>query len=212
MENTPTHHPQTSRDVDQAFLEIVYLFIVPVVLIYVGVIPHSWRLLVLLCVIILIWGIIRYQHWTNAQLGLAKPFTFRAILSWGIFTLVGVIAIIAFAKHFDFHPLNLLNWSESWRLVLFFIPISVLQEVAYRAFLTERLKEFSFSLFHRTLLNAVLFALLHIIYPYAAITLPVAFIGGFIFSIIYERHPDLVLACIAHCILNFTAVLFGIFS
>lgn len=209
---TTVPQQQNSRDVDQAFLEIVYLFIVPVVLIYVDIIPHSWRLLVLLGVLILIWGIIRYQHWTKAQLGLANPFRFKAIVSWSIFTIVGVVAIIFFAKQFDFTPLNLLNWSESYRLILFFIPISVLQEIAYRAFLTERLKEFSFSLFHRTLLNAVLFALLHIIYPYAAITLPVAFVGGFIFSLIYERHPDLVLACIAHCFLNFTAVLFGIFS
>ncbi len=211
MEQTSQISPRP-KDSDQAFLEIVYLFIAPVFLIYIGVIPHSWRLLVLLCVIFLIWGIIRYQHWTNLQLGLANLFQFRAILAWSLFTLVGLGAIIFFAKEFDFHPLNLLNWSESWRLILFFIPISVLQEVAYRAFLTERLKEFSFSLPHRIVLNAVLFALLHIIYPYAAITLPVAFVGGVLFSWIYEKHPDLVLACIAHCILNFTAVLFGIFS
>lgn len=197
---------------NQAFLEIVYLFIVPVVLIYVGVIPHSWRLLVLLCVVLLISSIIKYQHWTRAQLGIASPFKYKAVLAWMIFSVISTVLIIFYAQAFGFEPLALFDWSASWQLILFFIPISVLQEVAYRAFLTERLREFSFSMRHRVILNASLFALLHIIYPYAVITLPIAFFGGVLFAWLYEKYPDFIMACIAHSILNFTAVLFGIFS
>ena len=200
------------RDPNQAFLEIVYLFVVPVVLIYTNIIPHSWRLLVLLCVVLLISAIIKYQHWTKAQLGIYVPFSKKAVLAWGMFAVVGVASIVFFADKFGFTALDLSDWQQSWQLLLFFIPISVLQEVAYRGFLTERLREFSFSVPHRVLLNAVLFTFLHIIYPYAALTLPIAFIGGLIFSWLYERHKDLVLACIVHSIVNFTAVLFGIFS
>lgn len=200
------------KDSAQAFLEIVYLFIVPVVLIYIGVIPHSWRLLVLFSVVLLISSIIRHQHWTRLQLGLVKSFSPRAAFAWSVFTLLGAGIIVWYATTFGFSPTPLGDWNQSWQLILFFIPISILQEVAYRAFLTERLREFSFSTRHRIVLNAALFALLHIIYPYAAITLPIAFIGGLLFAWLFERHQSLPLACISHSILNFTAVLFGLFS
>lgn len=202
----------TTKDPSQAFLEIVYLFILPVVLIYIGAVPYSWRLLVLLGVSLLIMSIIRHQRWPREKLGLVRQFSSRSIRAWGAFTLVGVFAIIYYAGRFDFEPINLFDWKESWSLILFFIPLSVLQEVAYRGFLSARLREFSFSTRHRILLNAGLFALLHIIYPYAAITLPIAFLGGVIFAWLYERHRSLSLACISHCALNFVAVLFGFFS
>lgn len=202
----------TQRDPNQAFLEIVYLFIAPVALIYIGVIPYSWRLLVLVSVSLFIMSIIQYQAWPKKQLGLVHPFSLRATIVWLLFALVGTVIIIFYARRFGFTPLNLLDWQESWRLILFFIPLSVLQEVAYRAFLTARLETFSFPMGHRVFLNAALFALLHIIYPYAAITLPVAFIGGALFAFLYEKYRSLPLACIAHCILNFVAVLFGLFS
>lgn len=200
------------KDSNQAFLEIVYIFIVPVVLLYIGVIPHSWRLLVLFSCSLLIMSIVRYQKWTKVQLGLSNSFRTSAIVFWGAFTIIGVLAIVYYAKWFNFSPINVFHWKESWRLLLFFIPLSVLQEVAYRSFLTQRLREISFSVRHRVFLNASLFALLHIIYPYAALTLPIAFLGGLAFAAIYERYPSLALACIAHSALNFTAVLFGIFS
>jgi membrane protease YdiL (CAAX protease family) len=201
-----------NKNPNQALLEIVYLFIVPVVLIYLKVIPYSWRLLVLLGVSLLIMSIIRYQQWTKVQLGLTRIVRFRSVAVWGTLTLAGIVAIVSYAQWFGFEPLALLQWEKSWRLLLFFIPLSILQEVAYRAFLTERLREVGFSMGHRVLLNALLFTLLHIIYPYAAITLPIAFIGGFLFAWLYERYQSLVLACIAHAVLNFTAVLFGLFS
>ena len=202
----------TGRNTNEAFLEIVYIFIAPVALLYVGVIPYSWRILVLLGISLLIMSIIRYGRWTRAQLGIAHLFRPRATAAWSFFTLLGVVAIVYYARRFDFDPVVLGDLASSWRLLLFFIPLSVLQEVAYRGFLTERLRQFSFSRFHRVFLNAALFTLLHIIYPYAAITLPIAFIGGLCFAALYEKHPDLLLACMSHSVLNFTAVYFGFFS
>ncbi len=203
---------EVTHDRNYPMLEIVYLFVVPVVLIYLGVIPYEWRIIILLCITLLMVGIIRYQHWTKVQLGLEKPFAPRTLFAWGAFTLIAAIGIIAYARRFGFEHITLFRWQESWRLVLFFIPLSVLQEVAYRAFLTERLRHFSFSFWHRIFLNAALFTLLHIIYPYAAITLPIAFVGGVLFSWLYEKYPSLLLACIAHCVVNFIAVYFRFFS
>ena len=209
-----THSPTQTHEnnPDQAFLEIVYIFVVPVALIYIGIIPYSWRLLVLLGFSLLIMSIIRYQHWNKVQLGLSKLFRPRAIVAYGLFTFVGVLSIIYYAKRFGFDPIDITDWQKSWQLFLFFIPLSVLQEVAYRGFLAQRLREISTNIPHRLLLNALLFTLLHIIYPYAVLTLPIAFVGGFIFAWIYERYPDLILICITHSILNFTAVMFGLFS
>jgi len=200
------------KDTPQAFLEIVYIFILPVVLIYIGAIPYSWRLLVLLGASLLIMSIIQYQRWTKKQLGLTRMFQSSFVVAWTAFAAVGIVGIIFYARRFGFTPIDLFDFQQSWRLLLFFIPLSVLQEVAYRAFLTERLREFNFSMRHRVVLNAALFALLHIIYPYAALTLPIAFVGGLLFAWLYERYPSLMLACIVHAALNFTAVLYGLFS
>ncbi len=197
---------------NEVFLEIVYIFIAPVILIYLGIVPYSWRLLVLLCISLLIMSIIRYQRWTKGQLGLSERLSVGSVAVWGIFTAAGVVAVAFYARRFAFVPIDLFDFQESWRLLLFFIPLSVLQEVAYRAFLTERLRQVAFSSAHRVLLNAMLFTLLHIIYPSPAIALPIAFVGGFLFSLLYEKYPSLLLACISHCLLNFTAVLFGLFS
>ncbi|MCC6198704.1 CPBP family intramembrane metalloprotease [Candidatus Nomurabacteria bacterium] len=201
-----------SHDRNYPMLEIVYLFVAPVVLIYLGVIPYEWRIIVLLCITLLMVGIIRYQHWTAVQVGMEQSFASRKLFAWGLFTILAALGIILYAKKMGFEHINLFHWQESWRLILFFIPLSVLQEVAYRTFLTERLRHFSFSFWYRIFLNAALFTLLHIIYPYAAITLPIAFVGGILFAWLYERYPSLLLACIVHCVVNFVAVYFRLFS
>ena len=194
------------------YLEIIYLFIVPVVLIYFNIIPIEWRAIVLMVVSIIIFRIMRHGKWTREMMGLAHTARVPALIVYGIATVLGVVLIKRYAQSVGFAPLDLSDLSQSWQLLLFFIPLSVLQEVAYRGFLVQRLKEFSFAKWQRIAMNAALFTLLHIIYPFPHIMLPLAFVGGVIFAVLYEKYPDLLLICVMHAAVNFTAVLFGFFT
>jgi membrane protease YdiL (CAAX protease family) len=60
-------------------------------------------------------------------------------------------------------------------------------------------------------LNASLFALIHIIYINTDIVLPLTFIGGIGFAVMYYKYPNLVMISISHTILNFTAMILGFF-
>jgi uncharacterized protein len=199
------------RTQDELFLEIVYLFIAPVVLIYLGVIPYEWRVIVLFIVSFLIMGIMRYQHWPKEKMGVA-PIDPRTAMTYTVFTVLAAASIITLAQWLGYTPINLHDWVQSWRLILFFIPLSVLQEVAYRGFLSARLKELTNNTLHRVLINTGLFTLLHIIYPFPILVLPIVLIGGVCFAVLYERHPNLLAISIAHSALNFIAVLYGFFS
>lgn len=202
----------TKERQEELMLEIVYLFIAPVVLIYLGIIPVSWRVLVLLVVTLFIVGIMRHQRWSREEMGIRRGAHFSEVFWYSIVTLIGVFAIIFYAKKLHAVPLDLDDFQLSWKLILFFIPLSVLQEVAYRSFLMHRLQQLIGSRIHRVLINTGLFTLLHIIYPLPILMLPVAFAGGYIFALLYDYYPNLALVSIAHSILNFVAVLFGFFT
>jgi membrane protease YdiL (CAAX protease family) len=100
----------------------------------------------------------------------------------------------------------------SWRLIVFFIPVSVFQEIVYRGFLMPRLGSILKNNVQVVFVNALLFALLHIIYPRPEIMLSLAFVSGLVFAVLYQKYPNIVLISITHAILNFVAVMFGFFT
>ena len=52
---------------------------------------------------------------------------------------------------------------------------------------------------------------LHSIFPNPTIGLPIAFIGGLGFALMYMKYPSLLLIIISHSIINFFVVLYGFF-
>lgn len=202
----PTH---SKKDI---WIEIATFFVAPVLLIYSGVIGLEWRVIVLLCVSLILLSIIRYERWTKQMLGLGPLRHGSAVVAYTAITVLGVGALKWFAAVVGFVPLGTVVLRAQPELLLFFIPLSVLQEVAYRAFLMQRLRTISSARSVRVLINATLFTLLHVIYPLPLIGLPLAFVGGVVFAYLYDRYPSIVLICISHAILNFVAVSLGFFT
>jgi membrane protease YdiL (CAAX protease family) len=202
----PTH---SKKDI---WIEISTFFIAPVILIYLGIIPVEWRVIVLLCVSLILLSIIRHERWTKEMLGLKPIASAHAIVIYTIVTMLGVAALKWFAAVVGFVPLDTFALRARPELTLFFIPLSVLQEIAYRAFLAQRLHSLTDKRMARILINVALFTLLHIIYPFPLIGLTIAAVGGFVFAYLYERYPSIVLICISHSILNFVSVWLGFFT
>lgn len=197
------------RREDWFFLELVFLFIVPPTMFYVLGTKNKTYLFVFAFALIILFSIIIREKITWRELGFTNKNFKKAFLPYLIFTLIGVWGIKFFAKEFGFDPF--LNWQHNDLFLLLFVPISIFQEFAYRSFLIPGLKKVFTDPTTVVLVNAGLFAILHLFYPDHALVLPLAFAGGLGFATLFYIYPNIYLASIAHIILNFVAVTSGFF-
>lgn len=189
--------------------QIFLIFIAPVLLIYYGFIPRESRMIVLIVVSLFVYSIILKEKWSNSELGFVKNNFKKYLIPYLVFMIVGVFTIILYARNFDMQIQDL--WWTKPHFLFLFIFVSFLQEFAYRGFLIPKLKMIFTDRLGVVFINALLFTLLHIIFPIPQVMLPLAFIGGLVFSVLYIKYPDLILVSIAHSVLNFVAVLYGFF-
>ena len=191
--------------------QILYLYVIPTLLLYYGVIPEQFRILMLFSVSLLLYGIVKRAEWTFSDLGIRKDFM-KDIIPYTLFTISGIGFILWISKITPgIEGREYYEWWEDARFLLLFIPISVLQEVVFRGILMRLLeKAFSNPIFI-IILNASVFALIHIIYTNTTLVLPLTFIGGIGFAWMYYRYPNLIMISVSHTILNFTAMILGFF-
>jgi len=202
---------QSLRDKELVLVQILYIFIIPILLLYYRVIPGSFRLLLLVGVTSLLFGIIHHAHWTHKDLEIKKDFL-KDIIPYTIATLVGVVLIVISASlSKTTRVVESYKWWEDLRFLLLFIPISVMQEVIFRGVLMHMLLRAFKNIPFVILVNALLFALIHIIYINVDIVLPLTFLGGIGFAFMYYKYPNLIMISISHTILNFIAMALGLF-
>ena len=189
--------------------QVFMIFVVPVALLYFGIIPIEWRFFVLAFCALMIYGIIRKEKWNMDMLGIKEYHTEKQLTPYIVFTLVGIFFLIGTAGLFGMTPK--ISTDNALHLFLLFIPVSAFQQFAYQGFLMPVLYRIYKSPVRIVFVNALLFTFLHIIYPDARVNLPLAFVGGIAFSMMYLRYPNLILISIAHAVFNFTAILYGFF-
>ena len=189
--------------------QIFVIFVLPVLLLYFHILSTNWRMILLAVSALLIYGVIRKENWTHSQMGLRHDNLRKSLPYYLLFTAVGIGALFFLEYLCNIPDVESKNYIiKTW---LFFIPVSFFQEFAFRSFLIPRLKELYDNNFVIILVNAVLFTLMHIIYPNLGIGLPLAFVSGIFFAWLYIKYPNLVLITLAHSALNITAVLLGFF-
>jgi len=202
---------ESHHEKELVLAQVLYLYVIPTLLLYYGIIPGQFRVVLLFGIALLLYGIIKHAHWTFADLEIRKDFI-KDIIPYTIFTLVGLGLIIFISKTIPSSQNGYYHgWWENARFLLLFIPISVLQEIVFRGVLMHMLKRAFTSVPFIIILNASVFALIHIIYLNYAVILPLTFIGGIGFAWIYYKYPNLIMISIAHTILNFTAMILGFF-
>ncbi len=194
----------------KSLLEIFLIFVFPMILLFFGVIPLEYRLYVGIPVLSTILLIIKTESWSLKKIGIRIDNLKESLIPYVFFTILGVLFLLFLAKILGKNPLS--SWWTHPHFQYFFIPVSIFQEFFYRSFLIPKLDSVSPSLVVSIMMNALLFTLLHIIFPNPFLMLPVAFVGGLAFTIMYKLYPNLILISIAHIILNFIAVLYCFFS
>src|SRR3989344_6046283 len=196
------------KERELVWLQILYLFIAPVLILYFKVLPSEFRFVMLFSVAVLLFGIIKHNHWTYKDIGIKRNFM-EDIVPYSLFTIGGVLFLVWLASIVPHEPF--LKWWQNVRFLLLFIPLSILQEIIFRGILMNMLKRaFSNPIFIIGL-NAGVFALMHVIYLNFIFVLPMTFIAGIGFAWMYYKYENLVLISIAHTILNFTAMILGFF-
>jgi membrane protease YdiL (CAAX protease family) len=189
--------------------QIFLIFVLPVFLIYFNILAVSWRVALLAVCALIIYGIILRENWTYEDMGLHHHNFKEALPFYASFILFGVL-ILFFINH-KISPPDIESRMFFIKTFAFFIPISFFQEFAFRAFLVPRLKAIYQNNLFVIFVNAILFTLIHIIYPNWGVGLPLAFFSGIFFAWLYIKYPNLVLVSLTHIILNITAVLLGFF-
>lgn len=197
-----------TKEKELVWVQILYLFVIPTLLLYFKIIPGDLRIVMLFGIAVLMFGIIKHNHWTLRDLGIHKNFN-KDFIPYFLFTIAGIgflFWLSAIVSHSPF-----LNWWKSAKFLLLFIPISVVQEIVFRGVLMKLLRHaFSNPVFIIGL-NAAVFTLIHVIYVNATFVLPMTFIAGIGFAWMYYRYPNLILISISHTILNFFGMVLGFF-
>ncbi|MDQ5931288.1 MAG: protease family protein [Patescibacteria group bacterium] len=198
-----------NQEKELVLYQIFFIFVLPVALLVFGIVPVEWRMLVLCVSMLFMYGVIQNEKMPDAIMGLANGTFRKSLIPYLIFTLIGAIVFVKLSNILSINP-NILWWQHAHFLFLF-LPVSLLQEIAYRGFLFPKLRELTKSWWLIILANTILFTILHAIYPMPDLMLPVAFFSGLALSIMYRFFPNLILISLAHSVLNFIAVLHGFF-
>ncbi len=191
-----------------AILQVFLIFILPVILAYLGIIPIKFRLWLFFILVVVVSFLSRYEQFTLQELGIRFDNFDESIIPYSSLTLAGIILLIGIAKllHKKVHP----NWWRNPHFQFMFIILSVTQEFMYRGYLMPKLMEINPSVIFVVVANSLIFMFLHIIYPNKISNLSFTFIGGLAFALVYYYYPNLILISISHALLNFFAVLYGL--
>ncbi|MHB8903548.1 MAG: CPBP family intramembrane glutamic endopeptidase [Patescibacteria group bacterium] len=201
---------KTSKKLSFIILNLFFLFIAPVFIVYYKIIPFEYHRYVLFVFTILIVILTIKERESLKNLGIYKGNLFKYYLPYTLFTIIGIIFIYVIAEFIGREPLD---WDSQYLYVLLVIPLSFCQEFIYRGYLMSKLKSFFNSALVIILINTFLFTILHIIFKDFLVVIPLAFISGLAFAWLYYKYPNLLLISISHSILNFTAVLlYGFFK
>lgn len=197
-----------SKEKELVWTQIIYLFILPVLLLYFKIIPINYRLLVLVVVLVIILGIVISNKWNLNDFGIKRYFM-KDFWPYFTFTLLGA-AFLFWISVITTHP-PMVSWWKNIKFLFLFIPVSVLQEVAFRGVLMNMLRRAFNDPVLIIGLNAIVFALMHIIFINAILVLPITLLAGIGFAWIYYKYPNLILISISHTILNFVGMVLGFF-
>ncbi|MBP6931211.1 MAG: CPBP family intramembrane metalloprotease [Candidatus Pacebacteria bacterium] len=198
----------TLREKEIVLVQIFYLFLLPVFLLYFNIIPGSYRFLVLFFVAIMLLGVIHRAAWTYEDIGFKKDWW----ADWKYYLLFTFGAIFFLLWLETLVPHNpMLDWYENKKFLLLFAPISILQEIIFRGVLIKMLLKAFDDIKIVIFINALVFALIHVIYANAVFVLPLTFMAGIGFAWMYVYKPNIILISISHTILNFIAMVLGFF-
>lgn len=194
----------------EVLLQILLVFVLPILLLQTGIIPIRFRIWVLVVTVSILVIFLLKEKWTLEMLHIEKHNLKNFFIPYILFTVASVFIVIFFSERMGREEFSLW-WSKRHFIYLFFV-VSVFQEIAYRGYLIPALRKiFASPFLIIIIINALIFTYMHSIYGNYQLNLLLAFIGGLGFAAMYIKYPNLVLVTLSHSVLNFSTVLYGFF-
>jgi membrane protease YdiL (CAAX protease family) len=190
-------------------IQILVLFVLPVLLVYYKTIPFKYRIHTLAIVTLSTFAVILIEGWTLIDLGIRIDTLGKYFLPYIIFTLTLAMFLIVLARLLKRRGQE--NFFRRKRFIYIAVISSISQELMFRGYLFAKLYEMTSNYYIIILINALLFAFIHVIYSNTPLTLFMIFIAGICFASMYWAYPNLILLIISHTILNYIAVHYGFF-
>jgi len=190
---------------------LFFIYLLPIFLIYVGIIKYRYRLFVLSLIAIVTILIIILENWSLSTLGIRFD-NLISFLGPYIFFTIGISILLIFISKKVMKKQHVIKWWTNKRITITFIPVSVVQEFLFRGFLIPVLYEMLGSIFLVVIINSAIFMFMHIIYSHTVADLLFVFLEGILLATMYVLFPNLILITLAHAAHNFLAVYFNYFN
>ncbi|MCU7244893.1 MAG: CPBP family glutamic-type intramembrane protease [Microcystis aeruginosa WS75] len=185
---------------------ITFLYILPVVLLLIKVIPFSDRFLVLAITGALIIGLALLNEISLADLGFNHQNLLPAIKDILPVTIISSVLMIAFYLN---HGMRIDNTGIPWYFYVFYISLSSpLQEFLYRSYLFNRLAQIQLNQGSIIIITAILYSFAHSIYQ-DLLTVLLSLIIGLYWAYHYNRFKNFYSITLSHTIFGIIAILTG---
>ena len=188
------------------WLQIILLFVLPVILLLFDVVPYDAHLLfggIILCLIV---GIVLKERWTLSDLGLQLRFKREAWLVHIAVTIVGVGVIVFLARMLHLPSADISAQGFYHFNPIFLIALNFAQEFLYRVFLIRKLELVLSRMTLVVIANAFIFAFMHLIFTPPWFMFGVTLIMGAVYAILYIRYRSWILVGLSHTVLNALAI------
>lgn len=196
-----------SKEQQKVILIVGLAYILPVLLIYLGLVPFSWRFYILILAAVAILAIARLYQFSPRELGITKQnfsSSLRAI------TLPMLASALLMFIYYMMQGSRIDNSAYTWHFYLFFVAVSSpLQEFLYRGFLFGIFSRAKLAIWLQILLSTILYSFVHLIYQDVP-TLLSTFILGIFWGCHYGKYRNLHSIILSHSLLGAFAILVGL--
>ncbi|MEH2154564.1 CPBP family intramembrane glutamic endopeptidase [Nostoc sp.] len=195
------------KERQKVILIVGLAYILPVLLIYLGLVPFSWRFYLLILAAIAILAIARLYRFSFLELGFTKQSLITSLKAIALPTLAS--ALLMFIYYFIQGP-RIDNSVYKWTFYLFFVGVSSpVQEFLYRGFLFGIFSRAKLAIWVQIILSTLLYSFVHLIYQDVP-TLLSTFIVGMFWGCHYAKFRNLHSIIISHSLLGAIAILVGL--
>jgi uncharacterized protein len=182
-------------------------YILPVLLICLGLVPFSWRFYLLILAALAIFAIARLYRFSPSELGLTKQHLRVSLKAIALPTFA--FALLMLIYYFMQGP-RIDNSAYKWTFYLFFVGVSSpVQEFLYRGFLFGIFSRAKLAIWLQILLSTSLYSFVHLIYQDVP-TLLFTFIIGILWGFHYVKFRNLHSIIISHSLIGAIAILVGL--
>lgn len=196
------------------FAEYIVISLTGVCLIYFGIVDFGYKIYVLgatlgVAVIPVSTRIIIHQ-WSFEDLGFQFKDFMKALPWYALSIPIGIFGLFLYTQFF---PEEIYKGTTDTNTYFVYSVWGVIaQEILYRGYLMRLGQQVFGDGWFNICINVIVFVGMHIFYPGFVQKLWILIPAGILFTLLYQRYPNIILIIITHSILNGVSVALGIFN